>query len=187
MPSAVSRGLILAGIVAAGWERWAGKLLEALRTQGAFGFVVRHPHLRESRPVLAFVARHDDQRLVHYIYIPLGGNRRRQARNILAAFAVSTVWHWMGIPFFAQKFTVWDFAPILMWGPLNAAGVVGYVLFRKRGRQLLPARPPLLVRRGIKIFLTACLSTFTVTLLGFRPQNIQMLAPFLRHLVGLSN
>jgi len=123
--------------------------------------------------------------LVRYIYIPLGGNRRRQYRNIAAAFLVSTAWHWRGMFFFTLPPHPFDFAPITLWGALNACGVIGYVAVRRRGWQVLPASTPPAVRRGAKIVLTALLGTFTVTLLDFRPTTTAQFIPFLRALVGL--
>jgi D-alanyl-lipoteichoic acid acyltransferase DltB (MBOAT superfamily) len=122
--------------------------------------------------------------LIHYIYIPLGGNRRHQVRNIAAAFAVSVLWHWMGIPFHTLDVSAWHFAPIALWGAINAAGVAGYVRFRRRGRTILPAATPAPLRVGSKIALTWVFATFTVTLLTFTPQTMQYFVPFLRTLVG---
>jgi D-alanyl-lipoteichoic acid acyltransferase DltB (MBOAT superfamily) len=123
--------------------------------------------------------------LIHYVYIPLGGNRHHQLRNICAAFVVSTAWHWMGIPFFTVSPRWWDFAPITLWGIINAAGVTGYVAWRRLGATVLPAGTPQIVRSAAKGALTFCFATFTVTLLSFRPDNMQHFAPFLRTLLGL--
>jgi hypothetical protein len=123
--------------------------------------------------------------LIHYVYIPLGGNRRAQGRNILAAFAVSTVWHWSGIPFLALQVGTRDFVPVALWGLLNALAVIGYVVVRRRGWQLLPDSTPPPIRRGVKLLLTMCLGTFTVTLLGFQPKHMDQFIPFVRALFGL--
>jgi D-alanyl-lipoteichoic acid acyltransferase DltB (MBOAT superfamily) len=123
--------------------------------------------------------------LIQYVYIPLGGNRRLQTRNITAAFAVSTLWHCMGIPFVTPRVGGWDFAPVILWGAFNAVGVVAYAAVRQH-RWSLPVGPvPVAVRRGVKIFLTACFGTFTVTLLGFGSATIEYFGSFLRTLVGL--
>jgi alginate O-acetyltransferase complex protein AlgI len=123
--------------------------------------------------------------LIHYVYIPLGGNRRHQLRNIFAAFAVSVAWHWMGIPFFTLTPRLWDFVPIGVWGLLNAAAVAGYISFHKRGWRVLPAVAPHALRRGTKILLTACVASFTVTLLNFRPQTMDFFVSFMRRLLDI--
>jgi hypothetical protein len=123
--------------------------------------------------------------LIHYVYIPLGGNRRYQVRNIFAAFLVSTAWHWMGMPFFTLTPHLWDFVPIGVWGLINATAVAGYISFHKRGWRVLPAVAPNALRRGTKILLTACVASFTVTLLDFRPQTMDFFASFMRRLLGI--
>jgi D-alanyl-lipoteichoic acid acyltransferase DltB (MBOAT superfamily) len=61
-----------------------------------------------------------------YVYIPLGGNRRRRALNVLATFLVSAAWHiwgsvkFLGLGFFGPH--AWE--GFLFWGLLNAAGVL---------------------------------------------------------------
>ena len=60
-----------------------------------------------------------------YVYIPLGG-RRRRALNVVLTFLVSAAWHiWgsvklLGLGFFGPH--AWD--GFLLWGLLNAAGVL---------------------------------------------------------------
>jgi D-alanyl-lipoteichoic acid acyltransferase DltB (MBOAT superfamily) len=122
--------------------------------------------------------------LIHYVYIPLGGNRQHLERNIAAAFAVSVLWHWMGIPFYTLDLSPLDFAPMALWGVINAAGVASYVRWRRRGRTILPAATPQPLRVGSKIALTWVFATFTVTLLTFTPQTTQYFVPFLRTLAG---
>lgn len=61
-----------------------------------------------------------------YVYIPLGGRRRHRALNVLVTFLVSAAWHvWgslklLGFGFFPVH--AWD--GLLVWGCLNAAGVL---------------------------------------------------------------
>lgn len=124
--------------------------------------------------------------LIHYVYIPLGGNRRRQARNIAAAFAVSTLWHWMGIPFVALHVSARDFVPIGAWGTINALAVVSYAYAHRADWRVLPDRTPPLIRRGAKMFLTACLGTITVTFLSTSPDLLEHFTAFVRTLVGLN-
>src|SRR5207253_10999704 len=52
--------------------------------------------------------------LVCHVYAPLGGNRRHHSRNIAAAFAVSLVWHWGGVPFLSRDFRLAYLAPITL-------------------------------------------------------------------------
>jgi hypothetical protein len=60
-----------------------------------------------------------------YVYVPLGG-RRRRALNVLLTFLVSAAWHiWgsvklLGLGFFGPH--AWD--GFLLWGLLNAVGVL---------------------------------------------------------------
>ena len=61
-----------------------------------------------------------------YVYVPLGGGRRRRALNVLITFLVSAAWHiWgsvklLGLGFFGPH--AWD--GFLLWGLLNAVGVL---------------------------------------------------------------
>lgn len=61
-----------------------------------------------------------------YVYVPLGGGRRRRALNVLLTFLVSAAWHiWgsvklLGLGFFGPH--AWD--GFLLWGLLNAGGVL---------------------------------------------------------------
>jgi D-alanyl-lipoteichoic acid acyltransferase DltB (MBOAT superfamily) len=61
-----------------------------------------------------------------YVYVPLGGGRRRRALNVAVTFLVSALWHvWgsvklLGLGFFGPH--AWD--GFLLWGLLNAAGVL---------------------------------------------------------------
>jgi hypothetical protein len=123
--------------------------------------------------------------LIQYVYIPLGGNRRRQTRNIAAAFAASTLWHCMGVPFISPHVVGRNFAPVILWGAFNAAGVMAYAALRRRDWSSLSQPVPAPLRRATKILLTACFGTFTVTLLGFSPTTIDYFGSFLRTLAGL--
>ena len=72
--------------------------------------------------------------LIRYVYIPLGGNRRQQTRNILAAFVVSTIWHCAGVPFLRPT----------TWQPMGsrAAGALGDDQLRRRRIPRGGAPPP---------------------------------------------
>jgi D-alanyl-lipoteichoic acid acyltransferase DltB (MBOAT superfamily) len=123
--------------------------------------------------------------LVRHVYGPLGANQRHQSRNILAAFAVSWLWHVVGVPFIGREFTPLHLAPITLWAAINAAAVIGHVQARQHQLRILPASTPQPLRRGIHMFLTACLGTTSVTLLQFQGGQIDRFVPFLRVLVGL--
>src|SRR6185369_14793872 len=112
--------------------------------------------------------------LIRYVYIPLGGNRRHQSLNILAAFAFSTAWHCMGVTVFARYVAPIDFAPVLTWGAINALAVIGYTHYRRYSPAILPAATPPALRRLSKIGLMAGFASLTVTLLGFRPVNSEL-------------
>ncbi len=61
-----------------------------------------------------------------YVYIPLGGNRRRRAANVLATFLVSAMWHVWG----TLKLLGFGYYPVaawggfLVWGLLHTVGVL---------------------------------------------------------------
>jgi hypothetical protein len=125
------------------------------------------------------------QWLVRYVYIPLGGNRRRQTRNIAAAFTVSMLWHWAGQPFLGAPMWPLQLAPIALWAALNAAAVAGQAAARRRGWRLLPAATPPRLRSALHWAGTLVLASFTVTLLGFGPRTVGWFAPMMLRLVGL--
>jgi D-alanyl-lipoteichoic acid acyltransferase DltB (MBOAT superfamily) len=61
-----------------------------------------------------------------YVYIPLGGSRRRRVRNVLVTFLVSALWHvWgtlklLGLGYYPP--VAWT--GFLLWGVLHAGGVL---------------------------------------------------------------
>lgn len=73
-----------------------------------------------------------------YVYVPLGGSRRRRVRNVAVTFLVSALWHvWGGVKLLGFGF----FPPrawygFVLWGVLNAVGVLAA---RPLGRLLGPA------------------------------------------------
>ncbi|HLK12265.1 MAG TPA: MBOAT family O-acyltransferase [Candidatus Binatia bacterium] len=124
--------------------------------------------------------------LIHHIYAPLGGGRHRQERNILAAFAASLVWHWIGVPFLARDLRLEIFAPITLWAILNAAAVVAHVRVQRRGWRVLPAWVPARVREALKIALMLVLASFSVTLPVLQLAGTGALRRYFLVLVGLS-
>jgi alginate O-acetyltransferase complex protein AlgI len=60
------------------------------------------------------------------VYVPLGGNRRHRAANVIAVFAVSAAWHiWGTLKFFGTGFyppRAW--LGFLVWGALHAFAVI---------------------------------------------------------------
>lgn len=71
-----------------------------------------------------------------YVYIPLGGNRRRRARNVAATFLVSAAWHVWG----TLKLLGFGYYPVaawggfLVWGLLHAGGVLAAPGFARLAR-----------------------------------------------------
>lgn len=118
--------------------------------------------------------------LIRYVYVPLGG-RDRRAVAVAGAFGVSVLWHWAGVPFMSGDAKLIHFLPILCWGILNAVAVIGWGEWRRRVGP--PSPSP--VRRAWRIAGTFVLGTFTVTLLGFTPNDTGHFAAFLRRLTGL--
>jgi D-alanyl-lipoteichoic acid acyltransferase DltB (MBOAT superfamily) len=121
--------------------------------------------------------------LIRYVYIPLGGNRRQQTRNILAAFVVSIIWHCAGVPFLRPaSWRPVEFAPLVLWGTVNFVGVAAHSATRRRATAAASRRSGLVL---LKWPLAMCFGSFTVTLLGFSLVGIDRFAHVVRTLVGL--
>ncbi|HLK12240.1 MAG TPA: MBOAT family O-acyltransferase [Candidatus Binatia bacterium] len=124
--------------------------------------------------------------LVRYVYIPLGGNRRRRVLNILAAFAASVVWHCMGIPFLhPSDWTPFWLLPIVCWGLLNFLGVALHSTVRRRWPAGTYSAPVNVLVRVAKGAGTLTLGLFTPGLLAFSLGNIDRFPWFVRTLLGL--
>jgi hypothetical protein len=122
--------------------------------------------------------------LIRYVYMPVGSGHSQTVR-IGAAFGVSVLWHWMGIPFSYQHPSAMALVPAGLWGLANALAVLAYVSTRGRPWRVLPAWVPSPVRTASKVVLTACLGALTVTLLGFNEANLHLLPGFVGRLLGL--
>lgn len=125
--------------------------------------------------------------LVRHVYGPLGASQRHQSANIAAAFGVSWLWHIVGVPFITRDFSLIHLAPISTWAVINALAVIGHVQAKQHSFRILPASTPAPLRRGIHIFLTACLGTSSVNLLQFQSNQMDRFVPFLRVLFGLGS
>ena len=125
--------------------------------------------------------------LIRYVYIPLGGNRRHQTMNILAAFAVSTVWHCLGIPFLRpQSWTPYELVPIITWGAVNFVGVATHARVRRLRPAVQPAsRVGAAMLLGCKWSLTMVFGSLTVLLLGFSLGRVERFGHVVRTLLGL--
>lgn len=123
--------------------------------------------------------------LVCHVYAPLGANRRHQSLNILAAFGVSMVWHWAGVPFLTPDFHLRHLAPTTAWAAANAIAVVGHVQMIRRRWTLLPGATPSVLREGMHLFFTYCLGTLSVTLPSAQLGAQDQFVPLLRRLAGL--
>jgi hypothetical protein len=125
--------------------------------------------------------------LITHVYIPLGGGRSHRTRNIAAVFAVSTVWHCVGIPFLRPQSFGWDdVAPIALWGLVNFAGVAGHAWLR---RAWTPPQRSAPLRAAVVAFqwaLTLCFGSLTVALLGFATAYVERFPHVLRTLAGLA-
>ena len=123
--------------------------------------------------------------LVYHVYRPLGGNRGSQALHVLAAVAVSWIWHLVGVPFLALRSTPLHYAPFTLWTVLNGAALVGHVYARQRGWTFLPSATPTAVRRAIHRVLTLLLASLAVTLPWFQiGGNVNQFFRFVRVLFG---
>jgi len=125
--------------------------------------------------------------LIHYIYIPLGGNRRHQTLNIAAAFAVSTVWHCAGVFFLLP--TTWtrgELEAVGLWGAVNCAGVALHALVRRHRPARRYAGPAHTVVIALKWALTMVYGSFTVLLLGLSLGKGSALPHVVRTILGLN-
>lgn len=124
--------------------------------------------------------------LIRYVYIPLGGSHRHRTRNIFAAFAVSTAWHAAGVAFVLPPgATGFALVPTLSWGALNFLGVAAHSAWRRRW----PAGTWLPVdswtSRALKIALTLCFGSLTVTVLGFPRDRVEEFTTVMCTMAGL--
>ena len=129
--------------------------------------------------------------LIRYVYIPLGGSHRHRTRNIFAAFAVSTIWHVGGVLFTIQPPTAPPasgaaFVPIVAWGILNFAGVAAHSAWRRRWPAGTWVRESSLASRALKIALTLCFGSLTVTVLGFPANHLAEFPRVMCTLAGLA-
>jgi hypothetical protein len=124
--------------------------------------------------------------LIRHVYVPLGGNRRHQAWNVVAVFVVSTFWHWSGLPFERVPLDARLFLPVGLWGILNALALIAEGRLRGGPVARLAARVPEAVRVPLAIVGTAAFGTLTTTLLGFGPLVIDRFPDFVRRFVGLA-
>jgi D-alanyl-lipoteichoic acid acyltransferase DltB (MBOAT superfamily) len=124
--------------------------------------------------------------LVCHVYAPLGGNRYHHSRNIAAAFAVSLLWHWGGVPFLSGNFHLGHLAPITLWAAINALAVIGHAQATRRHWALLPDATPSALRVALHRFLTMCLATLSVTLPYTQLGLQQSFLPFVGRLLGIA-
>lgn len=98
--------------------------------------------------------------LVQHVYAPLGA-RRHAVRNIAAAFAVSFLWHIVGLPFVRADLALVQVLPIALWAAINGVGVILHVT--------LPPMPDGGVAgRAIRTVLMWALGALTPLLLHFQ-------------------
>jgi D-alanyl-lipoteichoic acid acyltransferase DltB (MBOAT superfamily) len=89
-----------------------------------------------------------------YVYIPLGGNRRHRALNVLVTFLLSAAWHiWGSVKLLGLGlFPLHAWGGFLLWGLLNAAGVLASGRLERAFPATTPARR---AGRGALTFLFA--------------------------------
>jgi hypothetical protein len=124
--------------------------------------------------------------LIHYVYIPLGGNRRHQTLNIFAAFLVSTVWHAVGVFYLMPStWTAGELGAVGLWGAVNFAGVATHAHWRRRWPAQDRPEPWRTVVLVGKWALTMLFGTFTVLLLGLSLGKGRFLGHVVRTILGL--
>jgi hypothetical protein len=123
--------------------------------------------------------------LVEYVYIPLGGNRSAQTRNVCAVFAVSAAWHCMGVPFLRTGTTLASFAPVWAWALVNALVLAAALAWRRRAWRLWPAGTPAAARAGAARLGTWVFGGVTATFLAFQGDLAPRFPEFLLRLAGV--
>ena len=123
--------------------------------------------------------------LIDYVYIPLGGNRAHQVRNVFVVFAVSAAWHWMGVPFMQRETQPLHFAPVGAWALANAVVLAIVVIWRRDGRHVLPEATPAPARITLYRLGTWAFGAITATFLAFHGNLLPRFPEFLRRLAGL--
>jgi hypothetical protein len=120
--------------------------------------------------------------LVQHVYGPLGG-RRHLVRNLLAAFAVSFLWHALGVPFLTADFHLVQVTPVALWAGINAAAVLLHGLLSRTGPG---TAPPGWSGRAMRIVLMWWLGAMTPLLLSFQGDAVARFPALLRALLGAS-
>lgn len=115
--------------------------------------------------------------LIRYVYIPLGGNQRYRTRNIAIVFGVSTLWHWVGLPFVGARAFYPAFAPVFLWGVINTV-VMAIAASLPRGAAATETES--LGMRELKWFGTVVFGASSVILLSYGPWNAGQLLDNLR-------
>ncbi len=119
--------------------------------------------------------------LVQYVYGPLGG-RRHLSRNILAAFAVSFVWHALGVPFLTAEFHTLQIAPVALWAGINGLAVL---LHAKLTGARVGTTPPGRIGAAIRTVLMWALGAMTPLLLSFQGSAVARFPALLHALIGI--
>jgi hypothetical protein len=125
--------------------------------------------------------------LVYHVYRPLGGNRGSQELHVMAALAVSWIWHLVGVPFLAAPATLLHYAPFTLWTVVTGAALVGHIRARQHGLRILPATTPIALRRAVHRVLTLLLASLAVTLPWFQVGgNVNQFGRFVGVLFGFA-
>jgi hypothetical protein len=122
--------------------------------------------------------------LVDYVYIPLGGNRAHQTRNVFAVFAVSGAWHCMGVPFLITTRGVGDLVPIGAWALVNATVLAATLAWRRHAGPTRPARSAGPVGLAAAHVGTWMFGGVTATFLAFQGDLVPQFPTFLLRLLG---
>ncbi|MFI5010664.1 MAG: MBOAT family O-acyltransferase [Solirubrobacterales bacterium] len=123
--------------------------------------------------------------LVQYVYAPLGASRRHQSVNIAAAFAVSLLWHVLGVPFLTPNFRPEYATAVALWAGVNAAAVLVHVNVTRTGALRAPSIVPLWVRTAVATGLVWALGSLTPILLHYQGPAAAGLPHLLRLLLGV--
>jgi len=124
--------------------------------------------------------------LIRHVYVPLGGNRRARARNVVAVFVVSGLWHVAGTAMLHGPATTWaSLLPVIAWAVVACAGVLAHGAVR--ARRPVPPRggASALAIRALKIGGTWLYGTTTVTFFDLSLADPARFALFLRRMGGL--
>jgi alginate O-acetyltransferase complex protein AlgI len=106
-----------------------------------------------------------------YVYIPLGGNRRRHLVNLLLTMVIGGAWHGAG----------WTF---VIWGALHGIYLVAYRLWDAARRHVIGDRPP--TRAGALVGWAITFIFVVIAWVFFRAETLPAALSILKGMAGFN-